>query len=255
MKTIIEQDTKSAANRDQTADLRPERSGENGHFSGGRLRRLHRAIGNQAVQRVLTQRQAARGPIQRDEEDAAPADDGTITINEVQTNYYDVTGTTLTEVSEQLDPTEWGRCHYHYSYPYETTNGRTTKVNIILTLTVRLPRWQGAGWDAASEAAKTEWRRMLQALETHEEGHAAIARTWAPTIKQRLLDQSEGDVETEYNTVFAEVVTEQDEYDADTTHGQTQGVSLDLSVDEEQSESEPETDQVEMRGGELDLGF
>ena len=253
MKTIIEQDAKSAANRDQTTDLRPERSGENGHLSSGRLRRLHRAIGNQAVQRVLTQRQAAREPIQRDEEDAAQADDGTITIQEVQTNYYDVTGTTLTEVSEQLDPTEWGQCHYHYSYPYETTNGRTTKVNIVLTLTVRLPRWQGAGWNAASEAAKTEWRRMLQALETHEEGHSAIARSWAPTIKERLLDQSEGDVQTEYNTVLAEVVTEQNQYDADTNHGQTQGVSLDLSVDEEQSEQE--SDQVEMRGGGLDLGF
>jgi hypothetical protein len=94
---------------------------------------------------------------------------------------------------------------------------------------------------------------MLAALEAHEEGHAAIARRWAPTVKERLLGQPEGDVEGRYNTVFAEVVAEQDQYDDDTEHGQTQGVSLDAGVDQEQSEEE--TEQPALRGGGFDFGI
>ena len=233
MKTTIDRDRKVVSDKiHEAGPTGPGRASKADHLHAGQVQRLHRAIGNQAVQRVLAQQLAAQEILQRDQDGGtAPADDGVVTIQPVQPEPYDVTGTTLAQVSEQLDPTEWGRCRYEYEYSYETTNGRTTKVDVTLMLTVRLPRWQGQGWDDASEAAKAEWRRMMRALEAHEEGHAEIARQWAPTVKERLLNQREGNVEQRYNQVFVQVRAEQDDYDDRTHHGQTQGVSLDLSIE------------------------
>lgn len=71
----------------------------------------------------------------------------------MQVEEYSVTGSTLAEVAQQLDPEEWGRCTYTFDYSYETTNGRVTKVDIALQLVIRLPRWQGRGWEQASPGA------------------------------------------------------------------------------------------------------
>jgi hypothetical protein len=233
MKTIVERDRRAAKDKSQAVTLTTtDQVGRADHLQVRQIQRLHRAIGNQAVQRVLAQRQSAQQTIQRDgETDTEQPDDGTVTIQPVQDDPYDVTGTSLAEVMDQLDPTEWGHCRYHYDYDYETTNGRTTRVDVTLTLTVRLPRWQGQGWDDASEAVKGEWRRMLRALATHEEGHADIARDWAPTVRERLLNRPEGNVQQRYSQVLGEVRTDQDRYDDQTNHGQTQGVSLDLSIE------------------------
>jgi len=223
------------------------------------LQRLQRAIGNQGVQRVVESRLAGgagtrtaqklgagREPwdrdgtamVQRDEEEGG-TDDGTVTIQPAQSAPYDVSGTTLAQVHSQLDPTEWGRCTYHYGYDYETTNGRTSRVNITLTLTIRLPRWQ-EGRDEASAAARTEWDRMMGALQAHEERHAEIAREWPPTFKERMLGVRESNVASRHSQVLGRVNVRQREYDTQTQHGQTEGVSLDLSVDEEQTEEEGE---------------
>ena len=223
------------------------------------LQRLQRAIGNQGVQRVVESRLAggagtrigqelgavreARGRdgtamVQRDEEEGG-TDDGTVTIQSPQSDPYDVSGTTLAQVHSQLDPTEWGRCTYHYGYDYETTNGRTSRVDITLTLTIRLPRWQ-EGRNEASAAARTEWDRMMGALQAHEERHAEIAREWAPTFKERMLGVRESNVASRHSRVLGQVDDRQREYDTQTQHGQTEGVSLDLSVDEEQTEEEGE---------------
>jgi predicted secreted Zn-dependent protease len=223
------------------------------------LQRLQRAIGNQGVQRVVESRLAGgagtrivqklgavreawgrdgTAMVQRDEEEGG-TDDGTVTIQPAQSAPYDVSGTTLAQVHSQLDPTEWGRCTYHYGYDYETTNGRTSRVDITLTLTIRLPRWQ-EGRDEASAAARTEWDRMLGALQAHEERHAEIAREWAPTFKERMLGVRESNVASRHSQVLGQVNDRQREYDTQTQHGQTEGVSLDLSVDEEQTEEEGE---------------
>lgn len=242
------------------AQLRPVPSGR----SPGLWLSLQRTLGNQAVGRLLPGRDGQEpprtamrvqrrlsthgshevssriGPIQqpveagtiqrRDGRRRRRANTGTVTIQNVRFQYYNVTGQTLADVLQQLDPTEWGRCSYHYSYTYSASNGQTTRVNITLRLTIRLPRWTGRGWRNASPAAKAEWRRMVRALRTHEDGHAAIARRWAPTFKQRMLNQSEEDLEDTFNQVLGEVDDEQEQFDDRTQHGQTQGVSLDTSI-------------------------
>ena len=213
--------------------------------SPGLLLSLQRSLGNQAVGRILlrparaghtlpgvtSQRQAERGAIQRrNGRRRRRANTGTVTIRNVQHQTYAVSGQTLADVHSQLDPTEWGRCSYNYSYTYSSSGGNATRVNITLRLTIRLPRWTGRGWNSASRAVKAEWRRMLRALRAHENRHAAIARRWAPTFKQRMLNQPEDDLEDTFNQVLGEVDTEQGQFDTRTSHGQTQGVSLDTSI-------------------------
>jgi predicted secreted Zn-dependent protease len=241
MKATVERD--QGKRRGNDAIVPAGQDAVRGTVPARRLQRLQQAIGNQGVQRVVEARL-----IQRDDDEAT--DDGTLTIEEPQSDPYDVSGTTLAEVHSQLDPTEWGRCTYHYDYDYDTTNGRTTRVNVTLRLTIRLPRWQEGRADA-SDAARTEWDRMMGALRTHENGHADIAREWAPTVRERLLGVQEGNVASRYSQVRGQVQTRQDEYDTQTQHGQTQGVSLDLSVDQEEAEGEAGTEEeTEVEAGE-----
>jgi hypothetical protein len=153
---------------------------------------------------------------------------GKVTIEQPKVEEYDVTGSKLNEVYSQLDPVEWGRCRWVVDYDYDTTDGKVTKVNITLHLIIRLPRWSGAS--AASAAARAEWQRMLRALRGHEDGHADIARKWAPIFKDRLLKQPEDQVSDKYQKTLDDLNAESDKYDDDTQHGQTQGVSLDTTI-------------------------
>lgn len=262
MKATVESEQAKKRGGEPTASEKGE--GPPGAAPAAYLHRLQRAIGNYGVQRVVEGRDAggvaarfghrlghvrqapARGrpaAVQRDD-DEETADDGTVTIEAPASDPYDVSGTTLEEVHAQLDPTEWGRCTYHYDYSYDTTNGRVTRVDITLRLTIRLPSWQ-EGRDQASPEARAEWDRMMAALRAHEERHAEIAREWAPRFKQRILGVRGGNATARYNQVKAQVDQRQAQYDTQTTHGQTEGVSLDLSVDQEQAEEEAEVEAEE----------
>lgn len=226
------------------------------------LTSLQHTIGNRAVQRVLERghlqgqahsrifsperlRQIARKQaearvgavpaIQREEAealDAAPAavNDGLVTINEPQSETYEVRGATLAAVSAALDPVEWGRCRWTVDYSFETAGGRATKVDITLHLTIRMPRWAGEGFQQASVAAREEWQRMLGALQAHEDHHAGIARDWAPTFKERMLNKRQSRLARTHQQVLGEMEKEQKKYDKDSHHGQTEGVSLDTSI-------------------------
>lgn len=193
--------------------------------AGGVGPQLHRQLIAESIQR---QEEAEAEP--QAEPQARPTD-GDVCIEDVNFEYYDVRGSTLAQVAPQLDPQEWGRCTYHFDYTYETTNGRVSRVDITLRLTVRLPRWQGQGWDNASPHVKQEWQRMLEALQGHEEEHAEIARRWAPVFKERLLNLRAGRVGQRYNQLLKKVDKETKEFDQRTRHGRTQGVTLDKSIE------------------------
>lgn len=155
---------------------------------------------------------------------------GGVTVTGPSTSYYNVAGNTLAEVAERLGTDEWGRCTWDFRYTYRSTNGVATRVDVTLRLRIRLPRWSGRGWNRASAAAKAEWNRMLAALRAHEDGHASRARTWATTLRSRLLNRPEGDLADLWQTGMDEHEAAQAAYDTETNHGQTQGVSLDTSI-------------------------
>lgn len=262
MKATIEPE--QGKKRGEEAAGSEKEGGSPGAAPAAYLQRLQRAIGNYGVQRVMESRSAGgagarfghklgtvrevrardrTGAVQREAEGGS-AEDGTVTIEPPGSDPYDVSGTTLAEVHAQLDPTEWGRCIYHYDYDYDTENGRVTRVDITLRLTIRLPRWQ-QGRDEASPEARAEWDRMMAALRAHEERHAEIAREWAPRFKQRILGVRAGNATATYNQVKREADAAQRQYDAETHHGQTEGVTLDLSIDQEQPEGEAEVEAEE----------
>lgn len=159
------------------------------------------------------------------------SDQGTITIGPVAPSTYNVSGNTLAEVQANLDPLEWGRCTWSWSQSHRSTEGTIDRVNVTLGLRIRMPQWTGQGWNRASEAAKAEWNRMVGCLQTHEDEHAQRAQDWAPQLQQKLLGQPESEANTLWEQGKADHQGEQDTYDADTSHGETQGVSLDTSID------------------------
>ncbi len=216
----------------QIGNRATERAIERGHLEGEiSLRDLSLPqIQQAAVQRMLVQRQDDGG------DEAVVALDtpgltqtGQVSIEDPQIEEYEVTGKTLADVGGQLDPEEWGRCRWTVDYDYDAANGKATKVNITLHLKIRMPRW-GAGYDGASPAARQEWQRMLTALRKHEDGHADIARKWAPIFKDRMLGQPEGSLKGKYQKALDDLNKEEKKFDDDTTHGQTQGVSLDTTI-------------------------
>jgi predicted secreted Zn-dependent protease len=71
---------------------------------------------------------------------------------------------------------------------------------------------------------------MMKALQTHEEGHAEIARNWAPVIHERLLGKPKKKIGALYRKAMLEVKKAQRTYDNKTKHGINQGVSLDITI-------------------------
>jgi hypothetical protein len=170
--------------------------------------------------------QAWRAPARR-----GAAGPGRITNRAGGTDYYTLAGDTLADVYALLDPDEWGRCTVHYAVAYTAIDGVITAANITVTDSYRMPRWRGRGYNRASRAAKAEWQRMVNALWTHEHGHRDIGRREAATIQAGLVGQAEGDFTTRLAELEAAAQALQDAYDVQTQHGQTQGVSLDTSIE------------------------
>lgn len=122
---------------------------------------LQHHIGNRAVQRLLAQRQAQQ-------EAAAPVEVGQIKIEPPQIEHYEVSGNSLPEVTGQLLPPEqW----YKFDYRHRPTveNGVVTRVDVTVTVTLRLPRWVGPGWEQAPEGHKVAWLGMLKELAGNNE--------------------------------------------------------------------------------------
>jgi hypothetical protein len=215
------------------------RLAERGHLEGEiPIRQMNPDGLRQAVLAQVAQKTGTTSAIQKEDGEAeepvpAAAGDtstGTVTVLEPQVVPYDVSGTTLEEVGAQLDPEEWGRCHWNVTYNVQTTGGRVTRVNITMRLTIRMPRWT-QGYSEASAAARAEWQRMLTALQAHEDHHAAMARERAPRFKENILGQPAGEAGTRYQETLDDLQTDQDTYDTETSHGETEGVTLDTSIE------------------------
>ena len=193
---------------------------------------LQSQIGNGAVQRLLAQR--GSHSVQRDdgEETAADALDtgnanpGKVTINAVDYKTFAVNGFSLEAVYKELQKREeWGECSCHFDATTDNNPGsKASQVNITLDITILLPEWNGL--DLASPAEQREWNRMMTALRAHEEHHAEIGRKWAPLFQTRLLGKLKSKIAAEHKKILADFMKEVKQYDDDTKHGQTEGVTL-----------------------------
>jgi len=199
--------------------------------SGSEPEREAEQAGQKILQGESVRLSSARSSVAALQRAMAPSS-GTVRIQGPSFTYYNVTGSTLADVRSKFpDDKDWGRCYYDFRYKNIYKNGVATRVDIVLRLRIRLPRWTGRGWRNASDAAKAEWQRMLGCLRTHENGHAKIARRWAYILQRRLLNQTEENVPGTYEAVKVDHKAADDKYCLVTTkHGKTQGVYLNTTI-------------------------
>lgn len=118
---------------------------------------LQQRIGNRAVQRLLVQPQGEARQNQAKE----PVEIGQVKIEKPEIKGYDVTGTTLAEVSKQLlPPKKW--YEYKYEYKPKLDKGVVTQVDVTVRLILHVPRWIAPGWTHAAEMDKKNWLEMLK---------------------------------------------------------------------------------------------
>ncbi len=160
------------------------------------------------------------------------------------TNYYNVTGATLFDVHASLNAarpwrdkaslnayTEW---HVNWRFQLrQTSRGcRCSSLQTTTTIKMTMPRWTAP--TNASEELRQTWKRYIDALGTHEAGHARIALAAAGEMHKRIKDLDPepecSDAEKKIRQTVQEVLDDFGDrdkiYDQRTRHGITQGAFL-----------------------------
>jgi predicted secreted Zn-dependent protease len=233
---------------------------------------LQRQVGNRAVQRIMEEKvpEEKKPPAADKDAKKAPVSVGQIKIERPKIEYYDVTGSSLAEVSKQLlKSDEW--YEHEYDYDIKAKDGVVAEVDITVTTTIKLPRWQGPGWAQASdrdkvewlrmltamevdpnakfekdsgipamwldpnwesvpETIKGEWRAMLQLMQRDEKGYPDTVRRHAMVFQQRLFGRPEGQVKSIADQFLKDLKVEREKYDRQIKFGENKKISLETSA-------------------------
>lgn len=226
------------------------------------LMALQQRVGNQAVQRMLGQRQTE----EQEKAAQAPVLVGQLEVEKPKIEYYEVAGKTLAEVSNQVLPAgQWYQ--YEYRQVPKVENGVVIRIDITVEITLHLPRWvgptweqapdgdklewlrilqaldidldkyeeemlipqkwlQGPNWPQASEAEKKEWQRNLLSFQTREQSPLDIVRRRVMVLQQRLFGQPEAQIKAIFDQFLKDLKIEQEVYDRQTRFGERQQISL-----------------------------
>jgi hypothetical protein len=139
-----------------------------------------------------------------------------------------------------------------------TASTDSTKVNWTSFNTIEVPEWRKADFNKATAGQKKEWKRFMDALMVHENGHtdetvkhinAIKAGTDTARADQRIkaasataTKASAQEAEDEayklwlaaVNVIMTEMIAEENklqaDYDEKTQHGKTQGAELNTSI-------------------------
>jgi len=65
-----------------------------------------------------------------------------------------------------------------------TTSIRATNIQVMTSITLSLPKWQG--YESASTAEKAKWDKYITSLKEHENGHVRIGKEGAATVKKAV---------------------------------------------------------------------
>jgi predicted secreted Zn-dependent protease len=160
------------------------------------------------------------------------------------TNYYAVTGATLSEIRQSVRQnrpwkekfdldgmTEW-RVTWQFSVMPTPGGCRCSLFGTQTVITNTLPRWIAP--TNAPDTVKQIWQKYATALGQHEAGHAAIALAAAADVRKRIQETGEGvdcaGLKKRINDLCRQVIEEHrkrdKDYDEQTQHGATQGASL-----------------------------
>lgn len=140
---------------------------------------------------------------------------------------YDVSGDALEAVANSIaDFPEAGRCEWfpRWSSSWDG-DGVITEVSVDIDTRITLPNW--AEESSASDVERAEWRRFLDALQQHEQGHCAFVVQHLADIDQRMVGESHADAERTFNEALAALQAASDDYDSQTDHGRNAGTTID----------------------------
>ena len=165
--------------------------------------------------------------------------------HEWKTNYYSVTGATLSELHRSLDQnrpakdstnnihgwTDW-RINWRYKFQ-ETDDGcRLENFSTKTVITITLPRWIPP--TNATRMLRDTWVKYINALQQHEFGHGRVALAAATELHKRIkaisqepaCESLKEKIDNMCQRVLDEYKTRDKQYDERTNHGATQGARL-----------------------------
>jgi len=154
----------------------------------------------------------------------------TVHINDAEMHMYDVPGHTLTEATTVITAmAEAGKAEWWPQFSYESDNGVVSSVTVGVPQRKTMPRWQG--YADAPQPVKEEWDRFWRALDSHEQGHFDLVTSHLVNLDQVLVGQPVQDVQRVFNDAVAGLDAASSAYDVQTSHGVTQGTTIDLDVE------------------------
>lgn len=148
--------------------------------------------------------------------------------------YYDITGSTETELREQMNRlrpksdkdtarydalTEW---IYQWGWPgYGTTKCDLSQATVSFKITVTLPRWVPP--PNASVDLITKWEKYMRALIAHEKGHVDNVVAHYSTVLTSIKNANCYTAEDSIDMVIKRIQKQEEFYDAITNHGTSRG--------------------------------
>lgn len=163
---------------------------------------------------------------------------GTLDLD-VPVRYYAVQGTDHATLAQSLKANgprgfhglaSW-RLDYQYTTRRTGPNCQVDSVNVKVGGEILMPRW--ADENAAPVELQRRWATYYAALKRHEDGHVQHGRELALLVKERFMglgahpcEQFKALTEGEFNRLTTNLKTRDQEYDARTNHGATQGAAF-----------------------------
>lgn len=162
-----------------------------------------------------------------------------------KTSYYTVFGNTKSQIAGQIhscSPVVSGGARYAASTDYvinwtfqfqndATGNCLITTANVGVGIGTILPSWQSTPTTSAGTPAS--WNTFIANLDRHEEGHASLDRQYAGQILNMLqnfpltsCDNIQSDANARAKAIVTQLDQANEQYDAITQHGTTQGATL-----------------------------
>jgi len=156
--------------------------------------------------------------------------------------YYDIAGRTSDDLADVLIPRGWAgtigetstSLSIYTQFRVDDTSCQLSDLTLHLAVNTTRPRWIDE--ERGSRRIRRQWARFLANLQTHEDGHAEIARRGAAIIGEQLSQtpptpdcQTLSDnLDAMKESLWDRFRISHREYDTATEHGRTQGAYIEF---------------------------
>jgi predicted secreted Zn-dependent protease len=169
---------------------------------------------------------------------ASPAGSGVLDLQVVVT-HYPIQGQDQASLMRSLNANGpkgfHGLASWDVRYEYTTRKNnevcRIDTVRVNISGKILMPRW--ADESSAPAGLRQRWSDYYMALKRHEDGHIQHGRELALLVKEKLLglgavpcNQVQALAQGEFDRLYGNLKTRDQEYDARTNHGANQGVAF-----------------------------